>query len=189
MSKQTLALAAALASDKTTHDFAGSVRDGLILASHASANGLASDLTTLTAEYAAFLTFMGSDKSGDAPSGTVVNPKQAKNTRLKAQRVEIKDENGARVPLGGDNNDEVQYTTIFVDNPNYNPDLPTHVFQSTTGLQVDGEGRLQGTEVSLDVLLRRLTLASVIEALQDQDVEYNGQTIKVKELLETSTTI
>ena len=188
--KQAQAVQTALTSETVANDLGRAIRRALVLAEHAQATGQDALLTTLKTELADHVAFMSTDKSGELPAGTIVNPKAVGNTPLMEQKVEQKDpETGERV-LGGDDGNEVQYDIIKVNNPKYNPNLATHVFQSTTGLSVDADGQLAEAGADIEVLLLRLVMAAALPAIQDIDLDLgDGQTVKFGDALEKVTTI
>lgn len=182
MSTQKQAVVSSKKSDQVASQFLGAATDAVSLASYAASTGLAADLGTLQAELVAYETFMAGDKTGPLPAGTVVNPNHT--PEYKDEYSAKVDENNERIITDG----VVQYTSVKVRDPRHTPNVPSHILDSTTGLEVDSRGNLQGADNTIGVLLHRLATAQALVAILGQTVTINGEDMTLQAAVERSVT-
>ena len=160
---QEQAVAAAAKGKQLAQNMADLLRSISTVTSHVTATGLVTALTTIKAEHTAFLAW---DQTGAIPQingndVAVINPAY-EEPKIDQFSIE-KDEEGNQVVENG----ELQYTSIKVNNPRYNADIPKYVFSSSTKLLLDANGELQGN--SIDDMLTMLEVAAAFDTLVKAD--------------------
>lgn len=178
---QQQAIRAAEDSNAISSDLATSLRKIGIVTNHVTAIGLITDLQVVSTELQEHLIFMSGDKSGDLPSGTVVNPVP----QFVRRDIPVLDSSRKQV-INDDN--QLVYRSVTDLNPKFTQDSPSHIFKSETGLGVELDGTLTGSDQTIQTLLLRLQVASAIEQFRQQPLTPGGN-VTVGQAIESVVTI
>jgi hypothetical protein len=180
--KQDQAIKAANDGKRLAQTLAEALREINVTVAHVTANELVDDLQTVAAELQEAAAWDGSDPR---PASLVDNP--AYTPEWMTQYIESKDANGnlifetetvtTEAELDPDTGEvitpateeevmiqppTVVYTERIVRNKQYNANIPAVIFQSTTGLNVNGDGVLQGTDLTVAELLVFLQVSGAL---------------------------
>jgi hypothetical protein len=180
--KQDQAIKAANDGKRLAQTLAEALREINVTVAHVTANELVDDLQTVAAELQEVAAWDGSDPR---PASLVDNPKY--QPEWMTQYIESKDANGnlifetetvtTEAELDPDTGEvitpateeevmiqppTVVYTERIVRNKQYNANIPAVIFQSTTGLNVNGDGVLQGTDLTVAELLVFLQVSGAL---------------------------
>jgi hypothetical protein len=168
---QKQAIQAARVGSDAAQSLAQMIRNVGVVVSHVTATGLAAKLPTIVEEYA---TFAAWDQTGDAIAESKPNPKYQPETISERRATEVVD-------------GEQQYEYVEIANPKYNANIKPYLFNSSTGVEVDSNGNVQGTEISVTSLLTLLQVAGALDAFVQSTPD--GFTGTVQQTLESVVTL
>jgi hypothetical protein len=151
---QKQAIQAAQVGSDTAQSLAKMIRNVGVVVSHVTATGLADKLPTIVQEFA---TFAAWDQTGDPIAESKPNPKYQPET-ISERRIKTVD--GVPEIIDG----EQQYEFVTIANPKHNTNIKPYLFNSSTGVEVDSNGNVQGTEISVESLLTLLQVAGALDA-------------------------
>lgn len=161
--KQNQAVKAAADGAKLAQTLAETMREIMATTNHVTATGLASDLQTIALELVAWAAWDGTDP---VPSIVAVNPRYKPEYIVEYEEVRRAINSTPDTSSSSSSSSdviEVEYIKKRRRNPQHTPLIPQYIFKSSTGLEVNSDGTLTGTQYTAAQLLTMLQISAALD--------------------------